>query len=53
MKSERGCEKMSSKKYDFTDGIDNNEVDNVVVAAFAVYYHCRGATEALIQHGTI
>jgi len=32
---------MQSKKYDYTDGIDDDEVDDVVAAAWAAFYSCR------------
>jgi hypothetical protein len=41
-----------SKNYDFTDGIDDDAVDNVVVAASATNDYFR-TKEGQIQHGTI
>jgi hypothetical protein len=41
-----------SKNYDFTDGIDDDAVDNVVVAASAANDYFR-TKEGQIQHGTI
>jgi hypothetical protein len=32
---------MPPKNYDFSDGIDDEEVDDVVVAASAAYYYSR------------